>query len=141
MDPIPALDPGYASAAPVAEEPQSLGKDTFLKLLVAQLRYQDPLAPADSQQFLAQSAQFTSVEKLEEIADAMSSLSKNDSLSTIGNLVGKTVQHKDALGNVIESTVTAGKVHDDGIVLVVDGKELGLADVIGVVAPEATTTS
>ena len=37
----------------------------FLNLLVAQLRYQDPMNPADSGEFLAQSAQFTSLEKMQ----------------------------------------------------------------------------
>ncbi|MCP4228442.1 MAG: flagellar hook capping protein [Actinomycetia bacterium] len=137
MDAIPALTPGLASAAPVsADEGQSLGTDTFLKLLVAQLRYQDPMNPADSTQFLTQSAQFTSVEKLEEIAAAMSTLSKNDELSTIGNLVGRTVQHMDAYGSLIESRVTAGRI-DDGIILVAGGEDIALADVIGVIADSA----
>ena len=42
-------------------------KDMFLKLLVAQLKYQDPTKPADTTQFLAQTAQFTVVEKLSEL--------------------------------------------------------------------------
>ena len=70
---------------------QELGQDAFLQLLVAQLKYQDPMSPSDSSEFLSQTAQFTQVEKLEEIADAMATLSKNDQLSTIGNLVGQVV--------------------------------------------------
>ena len=42
-----------------------LGKDAFLKLLVAQLKYQDPSKPVDSSQFMAQTAAFTQVEKLQ----------------------------------------------------------------------------
>ena len=59
-----------------------MDKDTFLKLLVAQLKYQDPLSPADPQQFLAQSAQFTTVEKLEEIAAASADHARRKSVTT-----------------------------------------------------------
>lgn len=113
---------------------QSIGKDTFLKLLVAQLRYQDPLSPADSQQFMAQTAQFTSVEKLEEIAASMAKLTKNDDLATIGNLVGKSVQYRDSVGTLHESRVTAGKVDDNGIVLVLGDQEIGIGEVDAVLA-------
>ena len=44
-----------------------LNQDTFLKLLVAQMKYQDPLAPTDSTQFLTQTAQFTTVSTLQQI--------------------------------------------------------------------------
>ena len=44
-----------------------MGKDTFLKLLVAQLKYQNPLEPTDSAAFMAQTAQFTVVEKLDAL--------------------------------------------------------------------------
>ena len=49
----------------------TLNQDTFLTLLVAQLKYQDPMNPADSTEFLSQTAQFTQVEKLGQIADMM----------------------------------------------------------------------
>ena len=41
----------------------------FLNLMVAQLRYQDPMNPADSGEFLAQNAQFTALEKMQDVAD------------------------------------------------------------------------
>jgi flagellar basal-body rod modification protein FlgD len=43
---------------------KGLGQDTFLKLLVEQLKHQDPMAPQDSAQFIAQLAQFNSLEQL-----------------------------------------------------------------------------
>ena len=46
-----------------------MGQDDFLNMLVAQLNYQDPMNPMDSQQFAAQLAQFTTVEQLASIND------------------------------------------------------------------------
>jgi flagellar basal-body rod modification protein FlgD len=57
----------------VAAGPQ-VGADTFLKLLVEQLKHQDPLAPQDGAQFLAQLAQFNSVEQLMSINDKLGQL-------------------------------------------------------------------
>ena len=48
-----------------------LDRDAFLKLLVAQLKYQDPTKPADASQMVAQSAQLTMVDRLNEIASQL----------------------------------------------------------------------
>lgn len=51
-------------------------KDTFLKLLVAQLRYQNPLNPADGVQFVSQLAQFSSLEQTMQVSQDMSAIRK-----------------------------------------------------------------
>jgi flagellar basal-body rod modification protein FlgD len=77
-DPLSALststDPASSASTSDTTKPNSLGKDAFLQLLVTQLQHQDPLQPQDNSAFLAQLAQFTSVESLEQIKTDMSSL-------------------------------------------------------------------
>jgi flagellar basal-body rod modification protein FlgD len=84
-------------------------QDTFLKLLVAQLKYQDPSNPADSTQFLAQTAQFTQVEKLGQIADMI----KAQQLIGASALVGRTVTYQDANGASQSGVVTTVKLNGD----------------------------
>lgn len=74
-----------------------LGKDEFLKLMMAQLAQQDPTAPSDSNAFVAQLAQFTSLEQMQNVNSSLESLligqaSQNNSGAV--NLVGKDVLYK-----------------------------------------------
>ena len=64
------------STAPDAtkKKDDDLGKDAFLQLLVTQLQHQDPLDPQDNSEFLAQLAQFTSLESLQQIKEDMAAL-------------------------------------------------------------------
>ncbi len=72
---------------------QTLGKDDFLKLLITQMRNQDPLSPMDQNQFLAQTAQFTSLEDLQNINQSladMKSLTQSQSFTQGASLLGRT---------------------------------------------------
>ena len=80
----------------------SMGKNEFLKLLVAQLEHQDPLAPQEGQEFAAQLAQFSSLEQLTNINGTLEANQAYDlalSNSSMVNLIGKTV---DGPGNSFE---------------------------------------
>ena len=72
----------------------ALGKDAFLKLLVTQLQHQDPLNPLDDKEFIAQLAQFSSLEQMNNISEGITSLVKKtqeqDMLNSV-NYIGKEV--------------------------------------------------
>lgn len=79
----------------------TLGKDDFMKLLVAQLQAQDPTNPMDAQDFSAQMAQFSTVEQMYNVNTNLEALQKTQtalSNNSVVNLIGKTV---DSPGNGI----------------------------------------
>ena len=95
----PVTIPATAGAPPpTTTETKSkteMDKDLFLKLLVAQLKYQDPTKPADTTQFLAQTAQFTMVEKLEALSKQQSEMVTAQLMSAATNLIGRTVTYTE----------------------------------------------
>lgn len=83
-----------SASAPVAST-QTLGKDDFLKLLITQLRNQDPLNPLDQNQFIAQLAQFASLEQLQAVnmeLDGIRGAVSSSSLMQAATLLGRTVR-------------------------------------------------
>ena len=69
----------------------SLGQEDFMKILLTQLTYQDPLKPMDNQQFMAQMAQFTSLEQTQQLNQKMATLISNQTALQSVGLIGRTV--------------------------------------------------
>jgi flagellar basal-body rod modification protein FlgD len=85
-----ALDPVSSTVAATQSSGIASVQD-FLKILLAQITYQDPLKPLDNQQFLSQMAQFTALEQTQQINDKIDALlSTQSSLQSVG-LLGRTV--------------------------------------------------
>jgi flagellar basal-body rod modification protein FlgD len=76
-----------------------LGKDTFLKLLAAQLQHQNPLNPTDDQQFLAQMAQMSEVEQVTNMAQGQQEITRSQRMTEAVSLIGRTVTWLDANGS------------------------------------------
>src|SRR2546421_2138650 len=104
------LPPG-TSTAPVDS---GMGKDTFLKVLVAQLKYQNPMSPADGTQFLAQSAQFAMVEKLESLDKQFSSLLSAQQAAAGTGMLGDRVVATGTDGKDVTGIVTGMRITADG---------------------------
>ena len=120
-------------------KPNEIDKEAFLKLLVAQLKYQDPLKPTDAESFMAQTAQFTQVEKLDEISTALTAAATSSGLSTASALLGKSVTYAKADGTTATGVVSSVKSGAGGVTLQVGEVETTLDKVTQIANPPATT--
>lgn len=77
-----------------AKDTKTMGKDQFLKILITQLQNQDPMQPLEDKEFIAQMAQFSSVEQLMNISTQLNALGQ--SLGTASGLIGKEVSWIEA---------------------------------------------
>jgi flagellar basal-body rod modification protein FlgD len=116
--PIGAVtDPTWGRPAAAAQPGDTLGKDAFLKLLVAQLKYQNPMSPSDPNQFMAQTAQFTMVEKLEQLAQEATRQRAVTESGAATALLGRTVAWTDADGEERSGVVTGTSFGTEGATL------------------------
>lgn len=99
------------AATATAGSNSSLDKDAFMKLMVAQMRYQDPSKPMDGTAFLAQTAQFTNIELLQKLQDSQQTLLSFQSVVLSSSLVGKTVT-----GTTLDGSTVSGKVDSAQVV-------------------------
>ena len=83
-----------------------LGKDAFLKLLIAELSNQDPLNPMDDREFISQMAQFSTLEQMTNITKALEGMSSMEQYSAV-SYVGKTVAFTGSSGTQVTATVLA----------------------------------
>lgn len=90
---------GSASSPPSAAS-TAIGLQDFLKILLTQLNYQDPLKPLDNQAFMAQMAQFTALEQSQRLNDKLDLLISNQSAFQSVSLLGRTVDVSTSSGNV-----------------------------------------
>ncbi|MGZ4436874.1 MAG: flagellar hook capping FlgD N-terminal domain-containing protein [Nocardioides sp.] len=125
-------DIGSATATSPTSGFDTLGKDTFLKLMVAQLRNQDPMNPTDSTQFLAQTAQFTSLEKLEDVASQSQQALAAQMAFGASGLVGKQVTYTSDAGTQVSGSVSSVTFTANGPVLTVGAADVPINSVVSV---------
>ncbi len=129
---------------------KTLGKDDFLKLLITQLQYQDPTNPMDDREFIAQMAQFSSLEQMQNLNYSFQNFS--DSFQNFNhtfiegfqsltyqlymnglydglNLLGKEVTYFDENEEEVAGIVEALRQKDGLYYAVVDGVEVQLEDI------------
>jgi len=114
-----------------------MGRDTFLKLMVAQLRNQDPMNPQDSAEFLAQTAQFTSLEKLDAVAQQTSQALAAQMAFGASTLAGRSVTYLGEDGvTEVTGTVDSVRFTATGPVLSVGDAEVPISSVTSVALQE-----
>ena len=96
----------------------NLGKDAFLQLLVAQMRYQDPLNPTSDTEYISQLAQFSQLEQLQNLA---STNENTQMFSMVGKEVCVSVENSDGTLSYKQGTVSGVTVSGGKAYLTVDG--------------------
>ncbi|MER2105571.1 MAG: flagellar hook assembly protein FlgD [Solibacillus sp.] len=133
----------------------ALGKDAFLKILITQLQNQDPTSPMDDKEFIAQMAQFSSLEQMQNMTTAMENLlssQQQTQMMSYTNFIGKEVKWHEVTDKVdaddkpitTEGTgvITELKfVNGDPIFKLSDGKEISPGNVSSVLGSTSLSSS
>jgi flagellar basal-body rod modification protein FlgD len=111
-----------------------LGKDAFLKLLVTELRHQDPTQPMADREFISQMAQFSALEQMTNINSALQNMHRSSRAAEAYAMLGKRVEALNpATGRPVEGIVSKIFYGNNDIRMMVNGTEIGLGDIHSVI--------
>lgn len=109
----------YAANSKVGDS--NLGKDAFLRLMIEQMKSQDPSNPTDNSQMITQTAQFTQVEQLQELNKNMTTM---NSYTQLNNVMDRYVELADAKGgaSITKGVVSEVRVNGNDVSVVLNGQ-------------------
>src|SRR5690554_4010698 len=120
----------------VQRDPSALGKDQFLQLLITQLRHQDPINPVEDKEFIAQLAQFSSLEQMQNLntnlEDMMMAQQKLTALGQATQMIGKEVELLTKDGESLFGLVTGVQFKNGWPEIIVDGKLYDFTEVVAI---------
>jgi flagellar basal-body rod modification protein FlgD len=122
VNPVSSTTTASTSAAQSASKKAALDYDTFLTLLVQQMKNQDPTEPMDATDQIAQLATFSQVEQTIQTNKNLENLLLSSTLNQAGTIVGRTLTSADG---TISGKINEVKVFSDGLIAILDsGKEV-----------------
>jgi flagellar basal-body rod modification protein FlgD len=142
------ISPTGAQVSPIASTSSASSADNtkldsqaFLKLLVAQLQYQDPSKPVDTSSFMNETATLTQVQTMESSAQASTEMLAAQRAQTAGSLVGHTVSYTAADGTTQTGFVSAATISSANPTLRIGDNQIDLSRVQQVLASTASTAN
>lgn len=109
-----------------------IGQSQFLQLLIAQMKSQNPMEPTSSNEFLGQLAQFSTLSGIEKLNANFSEMLSLQQITQGAQLIGKTVEYRDADGASARGTVERLGVVDGKVQLRVDGVAVTLDQIVAI---------
>lgn len=110
-----------------------VSKDEFLKLFVAQLKNQSPMDPMKGHEFIAQLAQFSSLEQLTSLNASFADTMKFQQLTGGSEFIGKKATYVDTVvGGTAEGVIQGAMILGDSISVVIENKEIPIANITGI---------
>ncbi len=108
-----------------------MGKDSFLQLLVTQLQNQDPLSPMEDKEFIAQLAQFSSLEQLQNMNSSLSAFLDLNLMHQASVLIGREVKVYGEDGDIV-GVISEIRFTPNGPMVVIDDEEYPMTHIIGI---------
>jgi flagellar basal-body rod modification protein FlgD len=115
-----------------------LGQDDFLNLLVTKMKSQDPMNPQSDEDFIAQMAQFSSLEQSKTMSSDMATLKTQQEVLTANGLIGRNVSVTDGKNQIAQGMVTSVSTGDGSPQVMINGAPYSL-DSISSISPFSTT--
>jgi len=132
--PSPSTALTSASADTTASPSSTLNQNDFLKLLVAQMQYQDPMNPQSNTDMAAQMAQFTALQQASQSSSSLAMMQAN-------GLIGSTVQLQVDTNHTTSGIVTGVVMNNGSPEVTVGGTNYNLSQVNSVTPPTTTPTT
>lgn len=119
---VSAIGNATDAAQSAAGKAQTVDYQSFLRLLVAQMKNQDPTSPMESTDYVAQLATFSQVEQSVQINNKLDGILQASTFAQAGDLIGREIESADG---TIKGTVESVRLYSDGIMARLDdGREL-----------------
>jgi flagellar basal-body rod modification protein FlgD len=144
MSSISSVSSSSSAAASAATATTATAKNTlttqdFLQLLSTQMQNQDPLQPMDDTAYLAQMAQFTSLQQMNTLTSTVAQLSSSQQNLGASSYLGKTVKMNDGNNSTVSGVVTSVDLSGTTPTLQVNGTSYPLTSLLSVSSTPAST--
>jgi flagellar basal-body rod modification protein FlgD len=116
----------------ITQGDQNMGKDDFLELMVAQLKYQNPMEPAKDLDFIAQTAQFSSLEQMTNLNTKVIELISSNKQLYANTMIGRQITWTDEDDNIKSGIVLKVELNDGEPVLIANNEKVSLDWIINV---------
>jgi flagellar basal-body rod modification protein FlgD len=126
MNVTSATDTTSTQTAPVKNtSTNTVDYNTFLQLLIAEMKNQDPTNPTDTSQYMSQFAQLSSVEQAMQTNTKLDALLSSSALSQADGLIGRTASYTDSSGTAVSGKIASVSINSDGsIATLEDGTKI-----------------
>lgn len=132
VSPVGKTNPlaGWEAPTTAVTDASKMDRDTFLKLLVAQVKNQNPAEPMNPNEMMSQMAQLTTVDKLTQLVEATNSANALNKLSLASSLVGRVVSWTDqTTGAENAGAVQFVRLDGEKLFLTIGGSEVDASTV------------
>jgi flagellar basal-body rod modification protein FlgD len=130
-----------SAASTISDKWDSLGVDSFLKMLVSELSNQDPMNPTDSNAILQQVSNIKSIQSNQQLTTSLKSMTMQQNVSAGANLIGTTVTGLDGNSKTVTGKVDSVSIDGDAVKLNVGTSTIKLSNVSKIVAAGSTSAS